>query len=85
VDNLVRSISRLQAERFVPAAKGTAFAEGGFEIEVTLTDKKVLTLTVGAEEGASAYAVSSELKGEAVMVRADLFSAARAAPAYFSK
>ncbi|MGL4552999.1 MAG: DUF4340 domain-containing protein, partial [Gemmataceae bacterium] len=36
VENLVRGVSRLQAEKFVPAGKGMAFAEGAFQVEVTL-------------------------------------------------
>ena len=85
VENLVRRLSKLQAEKFVPSGKGLLFADGAFQVDVTLTDKRVLTLTVGAEEGASASAQSSELKGETVLIGGDLFTGPRGAPAYFSK
>ncbi|NBO91443.1 MAG: DUF4340 domain-containing protein [Planctomycetia bacterium] len=85
VENLIRSLTRLQAEKFVPAGKGLAYTEGSFQVQITLNDKRVLTLKVGAEEGSAAYAESSELKGETVMIRADLFSGPRSAPAYFTK
>jgi hypothetical protein len=85
VEELLQSLSRLQAEKFVPVGQGFGFSEGGFEITITLKDKQVLTLLVGAEQGSSVFAQSSELKGETVLIRSQPFTGPRGAPAYFSK
>ncbi|MFQ3592148.1 MAG: DUF4340 domain-containing protein [Gemmataceae bacterium] len=85
VDELVRGLSRLQAEKFVTSGQGLAFQQGAFEVQLTLKDKKTITLLIGAEEGGAVYAQSSELKGETVLIRTSLFTGPRGAPAYFSK
>ncbi|MFO0925594.1 MAG: DUF4340 domain-containing protein [Gemmataceae bacterium] len=85
VTDLLQSLSRVQAERFVPAGKGLKLDEGAMQFEITLADKKVLELTVGAEDGASVYATSNQLKGDVFLVPKALVEAARKAPAYFSK
>lgn len=85
LERFLSSISKLQAERFATAGKGMDFKDGAFQVEVTLPDKKVITLTVGEEEGGLVYAQSSELKGETVMIKADLFKEVREKPAFFSK
>lgn len=85
VNEVIGGLSRVQAERFVPAGKGLKLDEGAMQFEVTLADKKVLELTVGADEGALAYASSSQLKGDVFLVPAALVANVRKAPAYFSK
>jgi hypothetical protein len=85
VDDLLRGLSRLQAEKFVATGQGLAFAEGAFEVQLTLKENRTLTLLVGADEGGAVYAQSSELKGETVLIRTPLLSGPRGAPAHFSK
>lgn len=85
VTDLLQSLSRVQAERFVPAGKGLKLDEGALQLEITLADKKVLELTVGGEEGASAYATSNQLKGDVFLIPKSIVEAVRKAPAYFSK
>jgi hypothetical protein len=85
VANLLGGLSHLQAEKFVPSGKGLKLAEDAFEVSITLSDKKVLDLTVGAQEGNSYFATSNQLKGDVFLVSKDLFEEARKAPGYFSK
>jgi hypothetical protein len=86
VSDLLSSLSQLRAERFISLkqAKGLK-AKGSMRIEITLTDKKVLDLTLGAAEGDNYHAVSNQLKGEAVLVPKAPFENVRKAPAYFQQ
>jgi hypothetical protein len=85
VTSLLAGLAHLRAEKFVPSGKGLKLAEDAFQIEITLSDKKVFELTVGGAEGASYYATSNQLKGDVFLVSKDLFEEARKAPGYFSK
>ncbi len=84
VDGLLGSISNLQADRFVSSGKGLKPSEGGFQIKLTLDDRKVLELTVGAVEGDKVYATSSQVKGEVFLVNKEPFEKPRQGPAYFA-
>jgi hypothetical protein len=85
LSSLLAGLSHLRAERFVPSGKGLKLDEDAFQIEITLSDKKTLDLTVGAQEGSSYFATSNQLKGDVFLVGKDLFEEARKAPGYFSK
>ena len=51
VTSLLLGLSHLRAEKFVPSGKELKLDEDAFQIEITLSDKKVLELTVGGMEG----------------------------------
>jgi hypothetical protein len=85
VDSLLSSLSNLHADRFVSAGKGLKLAENAFQVEITLDDKKVLELTVGAVEGNQCYAISNQAKGEVFLVNKEPFEKPRKAPGELSK
>jgi hypothetical protein len=85
VTSLLAGLAHLKAERFVQSGKGLKPDEDAFQIEITMDDKKVYDLTVGAQEGNSYFATSNQLKGDVFLVAKDLFEEARKAPGYFSK
>lgn len=83
--DVVRELSRLQAEKFVPSGKGLKPAEGALEIEVGLPDKQTATLTVGEMDGVNYFATSDQLKGEVVLIPRGLFEEMKKAPVFFAK
>jgi hypothetical protein len=85
VKRFLEGLSNLKAERFVASGKGLKLTEDALQVEITLADKKVLEVTVGAAEGNSFYATSNQLKGEVFLVPKDLFEGPRSAPGYFHK
>jgi hypothetical protein len=85
VSDLVRELSRLQAERFVASGKGLKVDEGALEIELGLPDKKTATLTVGDAEGTGFFAVTDQLKGDTVLIPRGSFEEIKKAPVYFSR
>ncbi len=83
---LVAGLSRLELDRFVPAiaVKGMKPEEDALQIEITLADKSVLELTVGAADGAGYFATSKQ-SGDTFVVGKALFEKVREKPAYFAK
>ena len=62
-----------------PAGKGLTLDEDALQVEVTLADKTVLDLTVGAADGAGYFATSKQLKGDTFLVGKALFEEVRKA------
>ncbi|MFO0845355.1 MAG: DUF4340 domain-containing protein [Gemmataceae bacterium] len=83
--DLVRELSRLQAERFGAAPKGLRLSEGALEVTVGLPDKKSVSLTVGEMDGAGFVATSDELKGEVFVIPRGSFEEMKKALTYFKK
>jgi hypothetical protein len=78
-------LSKLQAEKFIPAAKIPPLDKGGFQVVLTLADKSSIELNVGPEEGGSLPATSSQMKGESFTVPRDVFAEPMARRVYFQK
>jgi hypothetical protein len=83
--DLVRELSRLQAERFGAQPKGLKLPEGALEITVGLPDKKSVSLTVGEADGAGFVATSDELKGDVFVIPRGSFEDMKKALTYFKK
>lgn len=82
--DLVRELSRLQADKFVSSGKGLKLDEGALEVEIGLPDKK-MTLTVGSDEGVFYFASSDQLKGDVFLIPKGSFEDIKKVPAYFAK
>jgi hypothetical protein len=83
--DLVNALSRLQAEKFVPAGKAMTLNEDALELEITMADKTVYQLTLGGLDANSYFATSSTLKGEVFTVSKTPFEEGRKKPAWFRK
>jgi hypothetical protein len=85
VADLVRDLSHLMADKFVPSGKGLKSAEGALEIQIGLPDKKSVTLTIGEAEGGTFFATSDQLKGDVFTIPRGSFDEMKKAPVYFQK
>jgi hypothetical protein len=75
--DFLQALSNVQAEKFL--ASGSKFdpKDGGLEVKLTLKDKKVLTLNVGAEVGGSYAVKSSQATGDVFAVAKGMFEKIR--------
>jgi hypothetical protein len=81
----VADLSRLRLERFVTTGKGLTLAEDALQVEVTLADKTVLELMVGAADGAGYFATSKQHPGDTFVVGKALFEEVRKGKGSFAK
>ena len=64
----VADLSRLRLERFVTGGSGFDLKEDALQIAVTMDDKTVHELTIGAADGAGLFARSKQLPGDTFVV-----------------
>ncbi|MBY0227939.1 MAG: DUF4340 domain-containing protein [Gemmataceae bacterium] len=85
LDKFLEGLASLKAEKFIAAGRKLKAEDGGFLAQITLSDKTVLELQVGDDEGGGYAATSSQLKGDVFTVPKELFASAREKPAHFGK